>query len=95
MELQRETVKAVLLDFVAVYDWPSHVNSTDKMRAVVTVYHKELSKSFTEDTFSRAVNIAWSRARGFPFVSDFHEFGKLPQKAENPLSGYVYPEISE
>jgi len=40
------------------------------------VYHEALSKRFNDHTFKSGVEIAWNRARGFPLVSDFYEFGE-------------------
>jgi hypothetical protein len=95
MNLKRETIKASLIEFSEAYGWPRHADTPEKLKRLISVYHEKLAHSFTEDTFERANKRAWSRARGFPFVADFHEFGKDPQKAEDPLKGYVFPKGGE
>jgi len=76
MKLSRETVRAELEKFAIAYGLPKHADDSEKLSLLVDVYHEALSKRFNDHTFKGGVEIAWNRARGFPLVSDFFEFGE-------------------
>ena len=74
--LKLETVRSGLEKFAIAYGVPKHADDSEKLSKLIDVYHEALSKRFNDHTFKSGVEIAWNRARGFPLVSDFYEFGE-------------------
>jgi hypothetical protein len=81
MRLKLETVKDELNRFAVAYGWPAHCNTKQDCEMVALIYHTELEKHYTEESFNLAATIAWTKARRFPPVSDFFEGydGKKPR----------------
>jgi hypothetical protein len=79
MALEREDVKAAVLEFVKVFGLPDHLKDPDALSFCVDVYHRELSKKFDKYSFEDALSIAWQQARRFPCISDFHRGFDAPE----------------
>ena len=72
MKLSKETVELSLKEFVDALGAPQHVKTIKDMDKVINLYHRELSKYHSEETFPAALSIAWQQARRFPCIADFH-----------------------
>jgi len=89
MTLNRETVKTAFIEFSLVFGMPKHIDSENKMAGVVDIYHRELSKQFTEETFGEGLTIAWNQSRRFPVVADFHRGFDAPDKSNTPTMAQI------
>ena len=88
MELKNATVRHALNEFIEVYGAPSHCKTQDHAERIANIYHRELSKQFTEETFRQGLDIAWNQARKFPVIADFHRGFDAPEKYEPNFKGY-------
>lgn len=90
MSLKFETLKDDLNRFARAYGWPKHVDcDANKINDLADIYWEELSKHFNDETFHKAVTIAWTKARRFPVVADFFEgFGGAEKKQTLRLDTY-------
>lgn len=71
-ELKRETVKKAYKEFYDRFGLPAHVETEAQLRRIIDLDHRELAKRYNEDSFPKALSIAWQQARKFPCVPDFH-----------------------
>lgn len=92
MNLKIETVRDTLNDFGKAYAIPTHINGVEMLEDVIWIYHRELSKHYSDEKFrAKGATIAWTKTRKFPAVSDFFEGfdgNNTAQTAEELLKGY-------
>ena len=94
MKLKIETIGTATCEFAEAFGAPAHITSPEKMERLVFLYHRELSKIYTEEKFPAALSIAWSQARRFPVLADFNRGYDAPRsiKEDEPdFTGYYKP----
>jgi len=72
MKLTIETVEKSLKEISEAYGVPAHIQTMSQMDRMIFLYHRELAKLYTEETFPAALSVAWQQARRFPVIADFH-----------------------
>jgi len=93
MKLKTETVANALLEFTEALGSPDHIKTAPQMDRLIFLYHRELSKLYTEEKFPAALSIAWQQARRFPVLSDFHRGFDSPEtikESEPDFKGYRF-----
>ena len=91
MKLKLETIGTASCEFAEAFGAPAHISSPEKMERLVFLYHRELSKIYTEEKFPAALSIAWQQARRFPVLADFSRGYDCPEtikEREPNLEGY-------
>ena len=89
MNLKIETVSSALEELADAYGAPRHIEDKEHMGRVIGLYHRELSKQFTEETFGEGLTIAWNQSRRFPVVADFHRGFDAPEKSNTPTMAQI------
>jgi len=89
MNLKIETVSSALEELADAYGAPRHIEDKEHMGRVIGLYHRELSKQFTDEQFKDALTIAWQQARRFPVVADFHRGFDAPDNGNTPTMAQI------
>lgn len=80
MTLKYQTVAVAYLEFAERFGWPRHADTKAKQKRVVEIDYRELARIYTEETFGRALCVAWQQARKFPCIADFHRGFDAPMR---------------
>ena len=83
MKLKIETIGTATREFAEAFGAPAHITSPEKMERLVFLYHRELSKIYTEEKFPDALSIAWQQSRRFPVLADFHRGFDSPESIKD------------
>ena len=78
MKLKYETVQDAYKEFVMAFGMPQHIKSEIHYEKMIRLFHRELSKMFSEKTFADAVTIAWQQAVRLPVPANFYKGKAIP-----------------